>query len=301
MRINYDFNDLEAFLAVMETQSFHVAAARLNLSQSAVTRRIAKLEEALDNRLFERTTRVVQPTLAAKRLHPRAEAILASADETNRAMRDETVAFANQRNALITIAAIPTALTTFLVPALRRMGGMSNVRIRILDHSAHDVSAAVANGDADFGLTSVALSEPGLRFEMLYEDEIVAAIPKTNPLAEKSQVDWPEIVDSPLILPSRDTGNRLLIDDAMARQKLTPVWMAEVGRTTSALELVAAGLGVALVPNSTAHSPYQNEIQLIPFSSFQIKRPIGILEKTGAKTTPLAETLKQNLRGTALP
>mgnify|MGYP001813232112 CR=1 FL=1 len=47
MRINYDFGDLEAFLAVKETGSFHGAAERLNLSQSAITRRIQKLEEAL--------------------------------------------------------------------------------------------------------------------------------------------------------------------------------------------------------------------------------------------------------------
>ncbi|WP_029064993.1 LysR family transcriptional regulator, partial [Labrenzia sp. DG1229] len=82
MRINFDFNDLEAFLAVMETGSFHLAAERLNLSQSAITRRVQKLEDVLGSSLFERTTRAVRPTLAAKRLQARAEVMLEGARET---------------------------------------------------------------------------------------------------------------------------------------------------------------------------------------------------------------------------
>ena len=118
MSINYDFGDLEAFLAVKDTGSFHVAAERLNLSQSAVTRRIRKLEEALDSLLFERTTRAVHPTLAAKRLQARAEAILEDARETARAMRDDSVAFSHQRNALVTVATIPTVVIRLVIPAL---------------------------------------------------------------------------------------------------------------------------------------------------------------------------------------
>ena len=98
MGINYDFGDLEAFLAVKETGSFHAAATRLNMSQSAITRRIQKLEDALDSRLYVRTTRAGKPTLAAKRLQARAEALLQDARETTEAMRDDSVAFAHQLN-----------------------------------------------------------------------------------------------------------------------------------------------------------------------------------------------------------
>ena len=109
MHINYDFADLEAFLAVKETGSFHLAAEKLALSQSAVTRRVQKLEMALDSVLFERTTRMVKPTLTAKRLQARAEAILDDARETTRAMRDESVAFAHQRSLVVTVATVPTS------------------------------------------------------------------------------------------------------------------------------------------------------------------------------------------------
>ena len=76
MRINFDFLDLQSFLAVMDTGSFLSASQKLGLSQSSVTRRIKKLEQTLDVQLFLRTTREVKPTLAAKRLRQRAEFIL---------------------------------------------------------------------------------------------------------------------------------------------------------------------------------------------------------------------------------
>ncbi|MEH6647473.1 LysR family transcriptional regulator [Sulfitobacter sp.] len=97
MRINYDFLDFEAFLAVKETGSFHLASERLNLSQYSVTRRVQKLEGALGSVLFDRTTREVRPTLAAKRLQQRAEAILLDACETTLAMRGESPAYTHQR------------------------------------------------------------------------------------------------------------------------------------------------------------------------------------------------------------
>ena len=68
MRIDFDFLNLEAFLAVMYTGSFQSASGKLGVSKSAVTRRVQKLELALDVQLFVRTTREVKPTLAAKRL-----------------------------------------------------------------------------------------------------------------------------------------------------------------------------------------------------------------------------------------
>jgi len=104
MRSNFDFDDLEAFLSVKDTGSFHHVAQRLNLSQSAETRRIKNLEPALDTVVFERTTRAVKPTLAAKRLQARAEAILDAAQETTRAMRDDSAGFAHQKTAILTIA-----------------------------------------------------------------------------------------------------------------------------------------------------------------------------------------------------
>ena len=294
MRINFDFNDLETFLAVKETGSFHLAAERLNLSQSAVTRRVQKLEAALDSVLFDRTTRAVKPTLAAKRLQARAEAILDDATETARAMRDESVALSYQRGAVVTVATIPTIVTRVLTPALKAFRGAGQkARLRLLDGSANDVAEAVAAGEADFGLCSIPMLEPTTAFDPLFDDQIVLAVPKGHDLDNRVDVGWGEINDMPLILPARGTGNRLLIDEAMARARLPLHWTFEVNRSTTAIDLVQGGAGLALLPHSAIDA---NRVGACGLTTPAISRPIGLLSRLGQTDTPAATALKQAIR-----
>lgn len=297
MHINYDFNDLEAFLAVKETGSFHLAATRLNMSQSAVTRRVQKLETALDTTLFERTTRAVKPTLAAKRLHARAEAILADARETALAMRDESVAFEHQRNAVVTVAVIPTIVGLILpaaIKAFRREGHAA--RFRFLDHTANAVAEAVARGEADFGICSIPELEPNTQFEPLFDDQIVIVFPPTHTLGNKDKVTWSDIAGEDLIVPARGTGNRLLIDEAMASAGLPLKWSYEFRRSTTALELVAEGIGLALLPRSAVVRMPRDIVGFKPVAHPHIARPVGILSRNGQTPTKSEEAFKTILR-----
>jgi DNA-binding transcriptional LysR family regulator len=297
MSINYDFGDLEAFLAVMETASFHLAADRLNLSQSAVTRRIAKLEQALDSVLFERSTRAVKPTLAAKRLRPRAEAILEDVRETNRAMRDESVAYVHQRNAIVTVAAIPSVVAGLFLPAMRifKEQGFQS-RIRFLDLAANEVAEVVAQGEADFGICSIPTLEPGTDFEALFEDDIMLVTHPDHPMSDPSRATWTELATQPLILPARGTGNRLLIDDVMARARRPLNWAYEVGRTTTALELVADKAGIALLPRSVGLSHASANLVFQKMENPAITRPVGLLSRIGQSDTEAVSALKSALR-----
>ncbi len=302
MRINYDFGDLEAFLAVKETGSFHLAAHRLDLSQSAVTRRIKKLELALDSLLFVRTTRAVKPTLAAKRLQARAEAILNDAKETARAMRDESAAFAHQRNAIVTVAILPSVVPVLLPAALcafRVAGHMA--RVRILDLAANEVAEAVVNGDADFGICSIPMLEPATAFEVLFDDRIVLAMPPDHPLSRKDVLRWKSIANEDLIVPMQGTGNRLLIDETMARARLSLRWTFEVGRSTTALELVSAGIGVALLPESSVVSRIGQTITMRPIERPVIARPVGLLSKVGQSDSRSVGAFKKAIRSVQAP
>lgn len=294
MRINYDFGDLEAFLAVKDLNSFHAAAERLNLSQSAVTRRIRKLEEALGSVLFERTTREVKPTLAAKRLQARAEAILEDAKETTRAMRDDSIAFAHQRGALVTVATVPTVVSQLLIPAMRAFRATGQTaRFRLLDSAANDVAEAVAAGEADFGICSIPMVEPTTRFEPLFNDPIVLALPLDHALADRETLNLSDLGETPLILPARGTGNRLLIDEAMARVKHPLFWTYEVGRSSTAMELVHKGVGAALLPKSAIDA---TQVAICRLQTPDIVRPIGLLTRLGQSETTAATALKQAIR-----
>ncbi len=298
MRINFDFTDLETFLAVIETGSFHLASEKLGLSQSSVTRRIQKLEQALDLVLFVRTTREVKPTLAAKRLRVRAEAILNETLETTRALHDESVAFQYQRARTITIATIPTVIAGIIAPAIEAIRALQpDTRFRILDLSANDVAEAVVQGEADFGVCSVPAYEPATDFERLFVDEMVLALPTAHPIAKKSTVSWTDLSGEPLILPMRGTGNRMLIDDALARSNIPRVWAIEVGRTSTALDLVRCGIGLAPVPRSAFGQNSSDKYLALPITSPEVARTIGLLARTGNLTNPrVAEFREEILR-----
>jgi len=293
MRINYDFSDLEAFLAVKETGSFHLAADKLNLSQSAVTRRIKKLEEALDTQLFERTTRAVKPTLAAKRLQARAEAMLDGAKETTFAMRDESATFGYQKSAIVTVGLIPSVAAALLPAALRRFRAAGQTaRVRLLDGNANEVAEAVANGEADFGIASIPMLEPSTTFDVLFDDRIGLAMPPSHPFATKDAVAWSDLADQDLIVPVRGTGNRLLIDEALARSGRPIGWTYEVGRSTTALKMVSEGIGVAILPLSSASYAVVRSVIMRPMISPGIARPVGLLSKIGQLETKTVTALK---------
>jgi DNA-binding transcriptional LysR family regulator len=297
MRINFDFTDLEAFLALRETGSFHLAAERLGLSQSSVTRRIQKLEASLGAQLFERTTREVRPTLAAKRFQMRAEAILGDTREAARAMRDESMAHAHQRAQTVSVATIPTVVAGLIVPAIaafRREG--HTARIRLLDRAANEVAEAVAGGEADLGICSVPMLEPATEFDLLFSDPIVLALPPGHVLAAgQVALCWADLAGEALILPARGTGNRLLIDEAMARTGLPMQWVFEVGRTATALDLVAGGIGIAPVPRSAIPAGERRVITR-PVLDPAVLRPIGLIRRIGQKDRPAVQALVAAIR-----
>lgn len=298
MRINFDFLDLEAFLALKDTGSFQGAAARLNLSQSSITRRIQKLEEALGTQLFERTTRDVKPTLAAKRFQARAEAILQDVHEAARSMRDETAAFQHQRLQTLTLATIPTVMSVLVAPAMHafRANG-AHARLRLMDMAANEVAEAVSGGEADIGICSLPMLEPTTEFQPFFNEPIGLALRADHPLAQQGTVAWSDLQEDALIVPAQGTGNRLLIDEALARTHKRLRWTYEVSRTSTALDLVASGLGLALVPRSAAMSLAGGGLAWMRIPDIDVERPIGLLSRTGRVDSRAVAAFKGALLG----
>jgi len=283
MRINYDYLDLEAFLAVAETSSFVIAAEQLGASQSAISRRIQKLETAFGTPLFDRTTRSVRATLAGKRLKSRAKSMLDDAYETIRELRDETTQFEFQNNSIVTVAAVPSAIPLAIIQSLTSFGNTGNLcRVRIMDLLANEVVEAVSSGEADFGVSSIPVLEANTTFEPLFDDQFVVAFPNGHAYQSESDVKWASLVDHRLVLPMKGSGNRMLIDTALAKSKLNLFWSFEVPRTSTALEIVGAGLAVAALPFSAIPASRQNIIETRNLIDPTVERTIGLVTRKNA-------------------
>ena len=289
MRINFDFGDLEAFLAVAEHGSFRAAAEALSISQSALSRRIQKLEEALGATLLERTTRSVKLTLAARSFRDRAEGMLAEAQEALQAIGDDTARFAFQRNQIVTVAAVPTATRSLLPRAIRAFRGQGfDGRIRINDLSANDVLEAVAAGDADIGVNFIGGQEPGLDFRVLADDPFVLAVPRGGDMDANGAVAWADVDPAHFIAVWKGSGNRMLIDSALAHARETAPWAYEVRHLSTALGLVEAGLGVTAAPASAMPETTHPLLRAPPLLTPVLTRTLSHVRPAPAQPSPAA-------------
>src|SRR5512132_1573443 len=179
MALDIALNDLLAFRAVAELSSFRKAAESVHLSQPALSRRIDKLEQALGVRLLERTTRRVTLTAVGREFEHKVRALLDELDATLLAVRG----IAATRMGEVTVACVPSTVHYYLSDVIRRYREVSpKVRIKVLDAGANEVLAAVARGEADFGIDFLGSQEGDLDFEPLVEERFVAACRRDHAL-----------------------------------------------------------------------------------------------------------------------
>ena len=219
MAINFDLNDLLAFRAVAELSNFRKAAESVHLSQPAFSRRIDKLEQALGVRLLERTTRRVTLTTVGRDFERKVRELLDDLDSTLLGIRG----VAATRMGEVTVACVPSTVYYYLSEVIRRYHERCpKVRVKVLDAGANEVLAAVARGEADFGLNFIGAQEGDLDFKPLVEERFVAACRRDHPLAKLKRVSWAQLAEHDYISVSRTSGNRAAARPGAGRREERP-------------------------------------------------------------------------------
>jgi DNA-binding transcriptional LysR family regulator len=297
MRINYDILDLQAFVAVAERASFRQAAADLFLSQSALSRRIDKLEESLGVRLFERTTRRVQLTNVGETFLVNVRTALAGLEDAVLGIAD----LAAHRTGTVTCACVPSAVWHFLPEVLTQFSARyPRIRVRVHDESAQDVLNLVLRGEADFGINFSGAENPEIEFEPVHVESYVLAMRHDHPLARRKVLNWKDTVEERYISVAKSSGNRTVIDAALAGIEKHPVIFCEVNHVSGVLALVEAGLGVAAVPGLSVLPGRPGGIVGVPLANPEIKRTLGLISKRDHSMAPAARTLFDMLRAALL-
>lgn len=288
MAINFDLNDLLAFRAVAELNSFRKAAESVHISQPAFSRRIDKLENALGARLVERTTRRVSLTAVGRDFDRQLRQILDALDNTLLGIRGVAATHMGE----VTVACVPSAVNYFLSGVIAAYHERyPKTRVKVMDDSANEVLLAVARGDADFGLNFIGSQENDVEFEPLLEEQFVAACRRDHPLAKKKQVRWAELAKYDYISVGKISGNRLLLDQALSGLTEVPQSMYETQHGTTMVGLVEAGLGVAAVPAMAMPGPDHPLLVSVPLVDPVIKRKMGLIKRRSRVLTPAAQQL----------
>ncbi|MDE2610489.1 MAG: LysR family transcriptional regulator [Burkholderiales bacterium] len=288
MAVNFELHDLIAFRAVAELGNFRKAAEAVHISQSAFSRRIDKLEQALGSRLLERTTHEVKLTAVGREFARSISMLLDGLDETLLSVRGVGTA----RMGEVCIACVPSTVYYFLSNVIQRYRAQyPKLRVKVFDASANEVLAAVSSGEADFGINFLGGSEPEIDYRPLLTEHFVIACRRDHPLAKLRKATWRDLEGHDFILTAKSSGNRLLLDQALARThtRLSPVYEAQ--HVTTLLGLVEAGLGVAAVP-SLAMPPYEHPLLMsVPLGEPEVTRRIGLIKRKGRQLSPEAQQL----------
>jgi DNA-binding transcriptional LysR family regulator len=291
-----ELRQLEHFVAAAEERHFTRAARRLHIVQSGLSASIRALERELDAALFVRSTRRVELTPAGRALLPEARRTLAAAAASAEAVA-AVQGLLRGTLAVGTMQILPPAVD--LVAVLGRFhAGHPGVELRLRQAGTGTLLDEVAAGALDLALVAPAGPPPkGLVVRHLASDPLLVACAPEHPLAAHDEVDLGELAGEPFIDFQPDWGLRMLVDRRLAAAGLGRRTALEVNDVPTLLELVAHGLGVALVPEVvTRHPAAVRYLRLRPPAPvFQV----AVATVGDPPASPAARTLLAMLPGTS--
>ncbi|HEX7742490.1 MAG TPA: LysR family transcriptional regulator [Sphingobium sp.] len=246
-----ELRHLRYALAIAEHRHFTRAAKALGIGQPPLSQQIKILEEELGVRLFHRLTRGVELTEAGRAFMPLAQSAVQAAEQA---------AAAAQRAARGEIGGLSIGFTSSasfnpIVPGIigRFREGFPTLAISLVEQTTTRLLESLADGALDIAFLRPALGETdGLATRRLPDEDLWVALPARHRLAGAEALDLLDLAGEPFILYPRSNG-RLLYDTIIAACRnagFSPRIAQEAPQMASTVNLVAAGVGVALVPES---------------------------------------------------
>jgi DNA-binding transcriptional LysR family regulator len=256
-----ELRHLRYFVAVAESLSFTKGAEKLHLAQPSLTRQIKDLEEELGVRLLDRTKQRVSLTRQGASFLVDAKRVLglsAEIVESVRRLNDTPPAPLNIGYvANLFYDLLPVTLASF-------QRSYPTVPINLFDMSCGDQFRALADGKIDLGFVGLhePIEERGLQFRSIASYETVVAVATSNPLAKKSVIKLKDLKATFFIGMSEGSypGYRRWLTQTCRRAGFSPKVLQDVEIERTLIQAVAAGLGVALLPDQVKKLPHASVV-----------------------------------------
>lgn len=292
-----DFDGVQAFVAIAELGGFNKAARELHVTQTALTRRVQKLEAYLGLKLLDRTTRRVELTAVGREFLPQARAIVQEMTAAVEQLKD----MSRRSTGHFTLACIPSMTSHVLPRVMQRYAQLHpGNRIRLLDGSSHEVRNAVLGGQAELGIAVHGEKHPDLAETVLFADELVLLCRSPHALEDRDSVTWGDLRDTELIGISSFTATRVFMDYQLAKQGIRLQGHYEVQHHATAINLVAAGVGSAILPSSAFEEGDRPGVRKIPLTQPTVKRKVSLLRTRHGGLSPAAQAFHELLKATPL-
>lgn len=296
-----ELRHLRYFAAVAAEGNFTRAAEKLGVAQPPLSRQIRDLELELGVDLFDRDQRPVRLTEAGRLFHEQTSAILASLEQMRRTMGR----FVGSDRRRYVIGAAGSVIYGAMPQVIRALKVHApGVDVQLLEMTTLEQVQALKEGRIDAGLGRIRIDDDALRREVLYEEPLVVALSAGHPLAGHERLALDACAtDTLVIYPSQPRPSYADQVLALLRDRgLTPPQIVEVREVQTALGLVAAQAGLALVPASMRHM-HRDDLVYRPLSDEGVSSPIILSRRASdLSTETLAlEAIAREIYGALAP
>jgi LysR family transcriptional regulator, hydrogen peroxide-inducible genes activator len=241
-----EFHQLRYVCAVADTGSFSRAAERCQIAQPSLSQQVLKLEEELGAKLFDRLGRGVRLTESGRAFLPHARVILEQMDLARATVAANDSAFRGS----VTIGAIPT-VAPYLIPRYTAdfTKRHPEARLRIVEETTPVLIAGLRDLSIDFAILALPLRHKDLELQPIRTEPLLAAVPKQHPLASSDSLSLADLRGESFVLLRDGHCFRDLSLSICRSANVNPNIAFESGQFSSILGMVAAGIGLSLVPD----------------------------------------------------
>ncbi|QYM62450.1 DNA-binding transcriptional regulator, LysR family [Bacillus subtilis] len=283
-----EWEQLEYFQTLARMQHVTKAAKSLSITQPALSRSIARLENHLGVPLFDRQGRSISLNQYGHIFLRRVQAMMKEYTEG----KEEIQALLKPDQGVVSLGFLHTLGTT-LVPDL--IGSFQqeypNIAFQLKQNHSYWLLERLKSGDLDLCLLASIKPEDPIQWIKLWSEELFVFVPNDHPLASRESITLNEIAGERFILLKKGYALRMTVDELFEKANIQPNIMFEGEEATTAAGFVAAGLGISILPDLKGLD--QSKITKIRVSWPECQRVIGIAWIKGRFLSPVAETFKQ--------
>lgn len=290
-----ELRQLRQFVVVAEELHFARAAERLHMTQSALSHAIKELEDDLNVRLFERTTRTTRITYAGTVFYEEAQRVLAAVQQA----RSTAVAAAQGYRGYLRVA-VADALAQ---PRLSELFGRCReeepeVELRLFEMPVAQMVRALQSEEIDAGFTLSPDQSEGCQAEAVWHDDVAVAMPPRHPLLARKRVTVADALQYPLILahPEMCQGGYQYVEAMLAKAQADPVIAEHVSGHEAMLMMIGAGFGVGFAIDSQIAQFQRPDIVVRPMETGLPPVTTYLMRRQTAPSEPLARFIARALR-----
>jgi DNA-binding transcriptional LysR family regulator len=282
MEATLDLHALRYLVEVARAQGFTRASETLHVTQPAISKAVRALEEELGTRLLLRERRRVTPTDAGRVVIERAQGIL----DALRGIEEEVAEMSSLRRGRLRLGMPPIVGVTFFPPLLAEYHrAHPGIVLELREEGSHHIEALVTSHDLDVGAVVLPTDEKAFGTLPFVRDELRVVLPRGHRLARRRRIALRELEGASFVLYRPEFALHGHVIDACRRSGFTPRIASESSHWDFIVEMVAAGIGVALLPQTICVRLDERRVRTVPMAE-PIPWDVALVWRRDRQLTP---------------